>query len=102
MPKTVWWILTRLILKEWKIIKGAAAAAIYGSRANNGVVQIFTKRGKEGKPQVSFSTQFRASSIRKKLAYNEYPFTFNNTTTTDLTQKAVTRYDYQDMILVQV
>jgi hypothetical protein len=24
-----------MILKEWKFIKGAAAAAIYGSRANN-------------------------------------------------------------------
>ena len=29
-----------------EIIKGAAGAAIYGSRASNGVVQIFTKKGK--------------------------------------------------------
>ena len=28
-----------------EIVKGAAAAALYGSRANNGVVQIFTKHG---------------------------------------------------------
>ena len=28
-----------------EIVKGAAAAALYGSRANDGVVQIFTKRG---------------------------------------------------------
>ena len=27
-----------------EVVKGAAAAALYGSRANNGVVQIFTKQ----------------------------------------------------------
>ncbi len=81
-----------------EIIKGAAGAAIYGSRASNGVVQIFTKRGKSGKPVVAVSTQFRSNSIRKKLAYNKYPFRFANTTATDLTQVPVTRYDLQDMI----
>ena len=81
-----------------EIIKGAAAAAIYGSRANNGVVQIFTKRGIAGKPQVSFSTQIKSNSIRKKLEHNEYPFRFNNTTNTDLSKTPVTRYDYQDEI----
>lgn len=81
-----------------EVIKGAAAAAIYGSRANNGVVQIFTKRGLIGKPQVSFSTQLKTSSLRKKLPYNEYPFRFNNNVVTDLSQTPVTRYDYQDKI----
>ena len=38
-----------------EILKGAAAAAIYGSRASNGVVQIFTKRGVVGKPKITFS-----------------------------------------------
>lgn len=78
-----------------EIIKGAAAAAIYGSRANNGVVQIFTKRGQEGKPTINFSTQLRFSDIRKTLPYNEYPFNFANTTVTDQTQVGVTRYDFQ-------
>ncbi|WP_040300499.1 SusC/RagA family TonB-linked outer membrane protein, partial [Arcticibacter svalbardensis] len=81
-----------------EIIKGAAAAAIYGSRASNGVVQLFTKRGKAGKPVVNFSTQFRSNSLRKKLEYNEYPFRFTNTTVTDLSQTAVERYDYQSDI----
>jgi TonB-linked SusC/RagA family outer membrane protein len=81
-----------------EIIKGAAGAAIYGSRASNGVVQIFTKRGKSGSPVVSISTQFRSNSIRKKLAYNKYPFRFTNTTATDLTQVPVQRYDLQDEI----
>ena len=81
-----------------EIIKGAAAAAIYGSRANNGVVQIFTKKGKEGKPQISFSTQLRSSSIRKKLEENTVPFRFTNTNPADLTTVPVQRYNYQDMI----
>ncbi|ALI99992.1 SusC/RagA family TonB-linked outer membrane protein [Rufibacter tibetensis] len=81
-----------------EIIKGAAAAAIYGSRASNGVVQIFTKRGQEGKPKVAVSTQFRVSELRKKLEYNDYPFRFVNTTATDLRQEPVQRYDLQDRI----
>jgi TonB-dependent starch-binding outer membrane protein SusC len=36
------------------IAKDAAASAIYGSRAANGVVFITTKRGKSGKPRVSY------------------------------------------------
>ncbi|MBB6499162.1 SusC/RagA family TonB-linked outer membrane protein [Pedobacter cryoconitis] len=81
-----------------EIIKGAAASAIYGSRASNGVVQIFTKKGKSGAPEVTISTQFRDNSIRKKLAYNTYPARFANTNVTDLTQVPVQRYDLQSMI----
>jgi len=33
-----------------EIIKGPAAATLYGTEASNGVIQIITKRGKEGKP----------------------------------------------------
>jgi TonB-linked SusC/RagA family outer membrane protein len=81
-----------------EIIKGAAGAAIYGSRASNGVVQIFTKRGKSGAPVVNFSTQFRSNTIRKKLEYNKYPFRFTNNIVTDQTQVPVERYDLQDLI----
>lgn len=85
-------------IERVEIIKGAAAAAIYGSRASNGVVQIFTKRGKEGKPVISFSTQLRTNNVRKTLPYNSYPFRFDNTVATDLSQTPVTRYDYQSDI----
>lgn len=37
------------------IIKDAAAASLYGSRAANGVILITTKKGKAGKAQVSFN-----------------------------------------------
>lgn len=85
-------------IERIEVLKGAAAAAIYGSRANNGVVQIFTKKGREGKPQVSFSTQVKTSSLRKKMEINTVPFRFNNFTATDLSTTPVERYDYQDMI----
>ncbi|MBC5994488.1 SusC/RagA family TonB-linked outer membrane protein [Pontibacter cellulosilyticus] len=85
-------------IERIEIIKGAAAAAIYGSRASNGVVQIFTKRGMSGAPKVVASTQFRVSEVRKTLEYNDYPFRFVNTTRTDLTQEPVERFDYQDEI----
>jgi TonB-linked SusC/RagA family outer membrane protein len=38
-----------------------AAAAIYGSRAGNGVILITTKRGKSGKPQLSYDMNFGIS-----------------------------------------
>ncbi len=39
-----------------EVLKGAAAATLYGSEASNGVIQIFTKRGKaESAPQWSFA-----------------------------------------------
>ncbi len=81
-----------------EIIKGAAGAAIYGSRASNGVVQIFTKKGKSGKPVINVSSQFRVNDLRKKVEVNEYPFRFTNTTASDLSQVAVKRYDLQNLI----
>ncbi len=39
-------------------LKDAAAAAIFGSKAANGVIIISTKRGKEGKPQITFNGRF--------------------------------------------
>lgn len=38
------------------ILKDGAAASIYGTRASNGVILITTKKGKEGKMQIDFST----------------------------------------------
>ena len=39
-----------------EILKDASATAIYGSRGANGVILITTKRGKSGKPLVTFNT----------------------------------------------
>ena len=49
------------------VLKDAAAATIYGSRAANGVILITTKRGKVGVPQVSISSYGGISKLIKKV-----------------------------------
>lgn len=44
-------------IETFTILKDAAATAIYGSRASNGVVLITTRKGSSGAPQISFSSQ---------------------------------------------
>lgn len=93
-----------------EVLNGAAAAAIYGSRANAGVIQIFTKRGASGKPVVNFSTSYISSSLRKQVPINNSPTKFGGPTdgpgafTQDIlsptitTTTPVTRYNYWDYI----
>ena len=97
-------------IERIEVLNGAAAAATYGSRANAGVIQIFTKRGKSGAAKVSFSTTYLNSNLRKKLDVNNSPVKFGGPTdgpgalTQDILSPAVTnttsvtRYDYQDYI----
>ena len=42
-------------IESFTVLKDASSAAIYGSRASNGVIMITTKKGKGSKPQVSYS-----------------------------------------------
>ena len=49
-----------------EVLKDAAAAAIYGSRASNGVVLITTKRGKAGKANVDVDYYSGVQSVWKK------------------------------------
>lgn len=39
-------------------LKDASATAIYGTQAANGVIVVTTKKGKVGKPSVTFSASF--------------------------------------------
>jgi TonB-dependent starch-binding outer membrane protein SusC len=39
-----------------EVVQGAASASIYGAQGANGVIQLFTKRGKSGKVMVDFSS----------------------------------------------
>jgi len=94
-------------IERIEVLNGAAAAAIYGSRANAGVIQIFTKKGASGAPQVNFSTSLNINQLRKKLDVNRAPVKFggspDSVTQTILTPALtnttpVSRYDYQDYI----
>jgi len=50
-------------VESMSILKGAAAAALYGSRAADGVVVITTKKGKEGRTEVNFSSKYSYATI---------------------------------------
>ena len=47
------------------VLKDASSAAIYGTRAANGVVLITTNKGKEGKSVLSYSTYFGSQKVNK-------------------------------------
>ncbi|WP_224997871.1 TonB-dependent receptor [Cesiribacter sp. SM1] len=53
-------------IESVQILKDASAAAIYGSRAANGVVIITTKQGKEGPARVSFTAKYGVQQIPKR------------------------------------
>ena len=46
------------------VLKDASAAAIYGSDASGGVILITTKRGQEGRPEISYSGSVAFSRIK--------------------------------------
>ena len=56
-------------IESIEILKDAAAAAIYGSRAANGVVLITTKKGKKGLPVIDVNTVYAQQTPTKKLDY---------------------------------
>jgi TonB-linked SusC/RagA family outer membrane protein len=49
------------------VLKDAAAAAIYGSRASNGVVMITTKRGRPGNARYTFNMYYGQQSVAKTI-----------------------------------
>lgn len=65
-------------IERIEVIKGAAASSLYGSDAANGVIQIFTKSGRnlsEGRSEIVFRNEFGQNAIRKAVANNmTHPF----------------------------
>lgn len=55
------------IIERMDVLKDAAAASIYGARAANGVILITTKKGTEGKMNVSFNSYTGFQEVYKKL-----------------------------------
>lgn len=54
-------------IESFTVLKDASAAAIYGSRASNGVIIITTKKGKSGqKPKFTYNGDITLSTIAKK------------------------------------
>jgi TonB-linked outer membrane protein, SusC/RagA family len=53
-------------IESFNILKDASAAAIYGSRASNGVIIITTKKGRGGKARFNFTTTNTVSTLPKE------------------------------------
>ena len=95
-------------IESFSVLKDASSAAIYGSRASNGVILITTKKGKGGTPQVTYSGSFSVQRISGKVPVMSaqqlksfYAETFPKGTPTgdriaELTGTAST--DWQDLI----
>ena len=49
-------------IERVEVVQGAAASTIYGAQGANGVIQIFTKKGQEGKVRVNLSSSIGISS----------------------------------------
>lgn len=54
-------------IESIQVLKDAASASIYGSRAANGVIIITTNKGKEGKIRVNFNASMQVQSYARKL-----------------------------------
>lgn len=67
--------LQSLDIERIEVVKGAAAASLYGSRAQAGVIQVVTRRGREvaeGRNQVTFRSELGSSSLGGKLDWARY------------------------------
>ncbi|MBD3293819.1 MAG: SusC/RagA family TonB-linked outer membrane protein, partial [Armatimonadia bacterium] len=58
-------------IESISVLKDAAAASIYGSRAANGVVLITTKQGTKGKSKVNFRASYGVTSLANDNDYGQ-------------------------------
>lgn len=59
-------------IENIEVLKGSSAAAIYGSKASNGVIIITTKRGVAGKTKVDITQQLGFTSILNKVGVRRF------------------------------
>jgi TonB-linked SusC/RagA family outer membrane protein len=91
-------------IERIEVLKGGSAAAIYGSKATNGVVIITTKRGQVGKPQFSFSqkvgTFSRAASLGSRTfgSLNEALSVFSDTAAVTAAFQPGRTFNFEDQL----
>lgn len=59
-------------IENIEILKGASAAAVYGSKAAGGVIVITTKKGKEGKTKITVAQDLGFIKVRKLLGIRSF------------------------------
>ncbi|CAN5648019.1 TonB-dependent receptor [soil metagenome] len=83
-------------IESIEILKDASAAAIYGSRASNGVVLITTKRGIAGRPEINFGGYYGVQRDWRRLDLlnaDEYIDTYNEGVTARFGPASADGYD---------
>ena len=89
-------------IESFTVLKDASSAAIYGTRASNGVIIITTKKGKGGQLKVNFSSVNSISSITDKvdvLTADEFRNVINTYgSTAQKAQMGTANTDWQDVI----
>jgi TonB-linked SusC/RagA family outer membrane protein len=60
-------------IENIEVLKGAAAAAIYGSKASGGVIMITTKRGRAGRPSFSLRSGLGTARLAFKEGSRRFP-----------------------------
>ena len=73
--------ISGLDIESMEVIKGAAAASIYGSRAAAGVIQIRTRRGRDvtgDQTRITLRSEFGANAISRPVRYaTQHPYLTN-------------------------
>jgi len=59
-------------IERIEVTKAGAASTLFGSEAANGVIQIFTKKGKAGKTRITYRTEQGFDSAEEKYARNKF------------------------------
>lgn len=57
-----------------EVVQGAAAATIYGAQGANGVIQLFSKKGKQGKINIDISSSVSANTLINSGNLHKSPF----------------------------
>jgi TonB-linked SusC/RagA family outer membrane protein len=76
-------------IESMEILKDASATAIYGARGANGVILISTKKGKLGKPVISYDQSFGLQQVTNRMdvmspyEFIKMSYEFDPTTTTN-------------------
>lgn len=83
-------------IENIEILKGASAAAVYGSRAAAGVIIITTRRGKQGKTSINISQDLGLITARKLLGVRQFTADRAASLSSDSATSAALRQQFLD------
>lgn len=81
-------------IESMQVLKDAASTAIYGARANGGVILIETKSGKKGKANINYKFKIGVNKARKGYSYlNAHDYIYMNRLGMKRTNNAISAYN---------